>query len=408
MAQTADAVKAGATPGGMWLARLGRRTTSGEFIPVIDGLRFVAISLVLMLHVLTGLWVRDPSGVEATGFDVDWVLPGQHGVHLFFVISGLILGIAFARRAKGGPLVGLRRFYLRRLSRLEPPYLLAFTGFFIINPLFGYGSFEDLTPHYISGLFYAHGLVYRSVNPVSEVTWAVEVEFQFYLVMPLLATVFLVDHAGVRRRLLAAAIIAATGLAHVMTIGQPASNVAGEPFPLAALSLPGYLNLFLLGMLVADLYVHEGWDRRRPSVTADLAFVAGMAGLFITPLSYGPGRTLLLPLACVLVVGGGIRGRLARWLLERPVIFLIGGMSYSIYLLHFGIVRLIGDPVTDGITFSSPTMEFLTGAVLLTGACLIAAVAFYLLIERPCMRPDWPLRVQRWIRELWQEAQRPR
>ena len=388
MTQTAEA-KAGTPPGGSWLVRrFRRRTSSLEFIPVIDGLRFVAISMVLLLHVLSGVWARDPSRVEATGFDIDWVAPGQFGVQLFFVISGLILAIPFSRRSKGGPEVSLRRYYLRRLTRLEPPYLLALTGFMVLNPILGHGSSAELAPHYVSGVFYAHGFAYQSLNPLSEVTWSLEVEVQFYLVLPLLATVFRLKDAAMRRRVLACAVVAATGIAHALTIDSLLDE-AGAPIPLAFLSLSGHLNLFLIGMLVADLFVHD-WVERKPSVGADLAFLGGLTVLFLTDPSFGASRTLLLPAGCALVVGGAIRGRFVRRLLERPAVFLIGGMCYSIYLLHFGVIRLIGDSVTTGIAPASAGLDLLLSVVVLTLACLLVAVAYFVLVERPFMRLDWP------------------
>ena len=394
MVQTPDVVKARITPSTGWLRRrLGRHTTSGEFIPVIDGLRFVALLPVVLLHVTTGLWVRDPETVNAAGFRLESVLPGQFGLQLFFVLSGFILGIPFARRLTGGPHVNLRRYFLRRLTRIEPPYLLSLTAFLIINPLFGYGTFQDLVPHYLSGLFYAHGLVYQQLNPVNEVAWSLEVEVQFYILMPLLGTVFLIGRTFVRRALLVGAIVAATGLAHALTIGRPLNNEAGEPMALAFLSLPGHLNLFLLGVLIAELFVYD-WDGKKPSAIGDVAAVTGLVALSLTEPAFGLERTLMVPISCLLVVVGALRGRFLPRVLELPALFVIGGMCYSVYLLHFGIIRLIGDSITGGVALSPPVVDFWVSTGVLTGLCFLAALVFYVLVERPCMLPDWPERLR--------------
>lgn len=390
MVQTTNAVKAGAVPGVGWLRRhLGRRTSSGEFIPALDGLRCVALLMVVLVHVVSGVWVRD---TDLQGYNIDWVQAGQHGLPVFFVISGLILGIPFARRAKGGPPVSLKHYFLRRLTRIEPPYLLALTAFLVINATVGQADPAELAPHYAAGLVYAHGFAYQTLNPVMEVAWSLEVEVQFYLVMPLLATVYLLRDAGIRRRLMIAGIVASTGLAHALTIGNALNDAPGEAFPLAGISLAGFLNFFLWGMLLAELYVHDDWKRRAPSRMADIAFLAGLAALWLIQPEYGAVRTLLLPLACVIVVAGAIRGRLVRAFLERPLVFVIGGMSYSIYLLHFGIIHLIGYRVTDSVTFASPILEFVARAGVLAGVTLIISTAYFVLVERPFMRPDWPSR----------------
>ena len=58
---------------------------------------------------------------------------GFRGVELFFVISGFILGLPFAAHyLKGAAPVSLRKYYLRRLTRLEPPYIVALLVLFIL------------------------------------------------------------------------------------------------------------------------------------------------------------------------------------------------------------------------------------------------------------------------------------
>ena len=388
----ADAVAAPATPVATWLQRrLGRATSSGEHIRVIDGLRFVALAMVVFLHVATAIWSRDPVWVETAGVTMDWVTPSQFGLQIFFVLSACLLALPFARRAKGGPPVSLRRYYMRRLTRLEPPYLLALTAFLLLHPLLGHGSFDELAPHYVSGLFYTHWLTHGAPNPILEVAWSLEVEVQFYLLMPLLATVFRIRDKGTRRKMLIAGVVATTGLAHALTIGHHGEGV--HDLPLAFLTLPGHLNMFLLGMLMADVLVHD-WNGRKTTAWGDVAFAAGMTGLYLTEPAFGPSRTLLMPVSCILVVGGALRGRFFRPVLEKPAIFLIGGMCYSIYLLHFGIVRFAADGITWGIAPASPLLDFVVSSLVLATACLLISVAYFVWIERPCMFPDWPGRAR--------------
>ena len=110
------------------LLRLRRITSGATWIPEIDGLRFVAIFAVMLYHI---------SGQTYSKSDIawniqDWDRPllrmlgnGSRGVQLFFVISGFILGRPFARQyLLGEKRVKLSSYYLRRLTRLEPPYLL--------------------------------------------------------------------------------------------------------------------------------------------------------------------------------------------------------------------------------------------------------------------------------------------
>jgi peptidoglycan/LPS O-acetylase OafA/YrhL len=111
----------------MLFNRLRRITRDGLWIPEIDGLRFVAICSVLIFHIHEELRLRSGRIIPiASGFS--WmerlVANGDRGVRLFFVISGMILALPFARQFLiGSKPVSLRKYYLRRVTRLEPPYV---------------------------------------------------------------------------------------------------------------------------------------------------------------------------------------------------------------------------------------------------------------------------------------------
>src|SRR5665213_427238 len=98
-----------------------RRITSGtSWIPQVDGLRFVAIFSVLILHLL--LLVRD-EGVRLLVFPASshWLTfaieNGDRGVSLFFVISGYILARPFLREHRlEGKKISVGAYYLRRLT----------------------------------------------------------------------------------------------------------------------------------------------------------------------------------------------------------------------------------------------------------------------------------------------------
>src|SRR5947209_1595085 len=102
-----------------WARQVRRITTSGEIIPEIDGLRFLAIAGVFFHHVVrfvTGqreVTLAEPVPPDTLTRVLD---AGSYGVQLFFVISGFVLGLPFAvHYLKGGHRPELRKYYLRRV-----------------------------------------------------------------------------------------------------------------------------------------------------------------------------------------------------------------------------------------------------------------------------------------------------
>src|SRR5512135_2587051 len=116
------------------LSRFRRVTTSGNFISEIDGLRFIAIGTVVLFHLVVNLGIKSPVtyAIPSEGnLIVAVARHGFRGVELFFIISGFILAYPFASHyIKGARRVNLRSYFLRRVTRLEPPYFLCMILFF--------------------------------------------------------------------------------------------------------------------------------------------------------------------------------------------------------------------------------------------------------------------------------------
>src|SRR5262245_35723438 len=112
-----------------WLfEKLSRVTTTGEIIREIDGFRFLAIASVILHHTLA-IYLESTHRLGVQG-RVQWQLvidqsylvrflrPGWFGVQLFFIISGFVLGLPFARRHLcAAPAPTLKSYYLRRVTR---------------------------------------------------------------------------------------------------------------------------------------------------------------------------------------------------------------------------------------------------------------------------------------------------
>ena len=236
------------------MIQLRRVTTDKAFIPQIDGLRFVAILSVVLFHIhghlVFGGGVVRPLTTDGALLD----MLAKRGVELFFVISGFILATPFAAtHLTGASRVDLKAFYLRRVTRLEPPYIVNLLCWFAIRVVNDHASAATLTRSLFASIFYAHQIVYHVPSLLSGILWSLEVEIQFYILAPLLALLLTIHNVLWRRGLLIGLILV-SGWASLTLVYTPAQ-----------LSLLYYLNFFLAGILLCDLYTTRGstWDRTR-------------------------------------------------------------------------------------------------------------------------------------------------
>ncbi|HZR59149.1 MAG TPA: acyltransferase [Terriglobales bacterium] len=356
-----------------------RITTHKQFIPQIDGLRFIAITSVVLFHIYAAL-ERGAIAVPWT-FDTDLA---KRGVELFFVISGFILGVPFAsQHLVNTPRVDLKQYFLRRLTRLEPPYFISLFVCVAAQLVDSNRPFSDMVPHLLASSLYIHNLIFGAFpGAVNGVAWSLEIEIQFYLLVPLLAALFTISNYRVRR-VVFTVLMLCSGLL---------SNGLYRNFRLHA-SIAYYLAFFLAGFLVCDLYVtRQNWKR---SFLWDLIAVCGW------PLVWYLGRNtghVLLPFVIVILFLAAFRGRICSVLLSNRVITNIGGMCYSIYLFHFLVIYAVKH-VTSPLHFGQNFWVYYTlQASFILPAILILCGAFFLLIERPCMDKEWP-------KKLWRSGQ---
>ena len=104
--------------------KLARETASNAFIAEIDGLRFIAIFSVIFYHLADFVRVKTGHAWQENELSL-FLSHGYFGVPLFFAISGFVIALPFATKALSHePAPSLKRYFLRRLTRLEPPYLI--------------------------------------------------------------------------------------------------------------------------------------------------------------------------------------------------------------------------------------------------------------------------------------------
>lgn len=366
---------------------LKRITSAGNFIPEIDGLRFIAITSVVLYHLNSFLivnYVNPNVDTSDYSFLKHLLSHGHLGVPLFFTISGFILGMPFAKfHLRNGNPVSLKKYFLRRLTRLEPPYILIMTtllfGAVYVAKVF---SLTDGIENYLASIIYCHNFIFPDATPnLNAVTWSLEVEVQFYILAPLMAWIFSVKSLSIRR--LSLCFIAVL----FIIINHFNFN------PLGVVSLVDYFQYFLVGFLLADLYVSN--STLLPKTKFDY-----LIGLFFFVIIWlfdnGDFNSNSQKFIWELIQLGSIFFLYYYVLFNKIFKFLcfklitnIGGMCYSIYLLHFPILSLFGKPMLK-YSFSKYTFVNVSiYSVILIFLTMSISSIFFLLVERPCMDKDW-------------------
>ncbi|MDP9039297.1 MAG: acyltransferase [Acidobacteriota bacterium] len=355
--------------------------SSGTWIPQIDGLRFMAICSVLLFHIFGQLQAR--SG-HAIAIQPRYALVarlagnGDRGVLLFFVISGYILARPFLRQHRmGAKPVSLGRYYLRRVTRLEPPYILSLLLYTAAFCAFGLGL-RPMLPHLAASMFYVHNLVYNRMSTINFVTWSLEMEVQFYLLAPLLGMLYKLRSTVLRRGTLLALILAAGGYTLV---------AAHHPGRLWHWTILNTLQYFLTGFLLADLV--EGHQTQPFRSRAwDAVSLLLWPTIFLLPrvdatLAWAPLVILPLYLAAFF-------GPVSNAFFRLPFVALTGGMCYSLYLMHMLVISIAFKATRHLEVFQDFLLNYVLQILSLGSAIVLCGTAYYVLIERPCMDPEWP------------------
>src|SRR5919108_4043157 len=378
------------------LGRLRRVTTTGRYVPQVDGVRFIAITTVFLFHVTRLLYDEYPGNrarpfgeAEATDLGMRFLREGRFGVMVFFALSGFILALPFvSARLGGGRPVSLRAYFLRRVTRIEPPYLVALVLVTVLAlTIDAWGPPSGVGARFAAGVWYGHTFVYGVPNLLNPPFWTLEIEVQFYVLMPVLALVcFRGDRARRRRAAIAAAAVAVTLVQ--ATIGAR----LGPGHPLGI--LPSYLQWFLIGFLVADAFVVDWRGVPHPSRAWDVVSLVGWPAFFFLAANEDALTYVVLPWVLLPLFVAVFRGRWTGRALGNRWVTTIGGMTYSIYLVHTPVIDLLGRQ-TSRLFDTYTTGTVLAQAALLAPVVLAAGLAFFVAIERPCMRPGWPAELRR-------------
>jgi peptidoglycan/LPS O-acetylase OafA/YrhL len=363
-------------------------------ISQLDGVRGVAILLVLVWHYIYSEVVAEPNSILFycnRALSITW-----SGVDLFFVLSGfLIAGILLDHRDTSNY---FRVFYVRRICRIFPLYFL-WLGLFkclSITSIFMYPPFEwvlrwplpawsyaTFTQNVVTAARQHFGPAWLSV------TWSLAVEEQFYLIVPLL--IYFLP----RRILLCVLAVA--------VLAAPVLRYASNSF-YAFFITPCRSDSLLLGaslaVLVRSKRFLEGVQQHRRLLSFLFAILLGGAGLislrpeYFAPFTYYGRFRHFLPFTLfwmadlytvfVLIAFADTQPFLGRLLRSRVLVWF-GKLSYGIYISHQAVSGILHGLLQHSIPQIRAPSD---AAITLLAFCvtlLLAALSFRFL-ESPILR----------------------
>lgn len=365
------------------------RSVSQGRMPGLDGLRGIAILLVLMhgfdvLNAPGGLW----HGVDLA-LDAGWI-----GVQLFFVLSGfLITGILLD--TQDSPAY-YRNFFVRRVLRIFPLYYGVLLLAFVVVPLLvalpaGYGEHQLWLWTYTENFTAPFG----GSNPLFPHFWSLCVEEQFYLVWPLVVRI-----AGRRGVVALGTALVAIAIASRIYVrahyGQPIGAEAAYSFT------PCRFDALAIGAITAALLRGERFGRqviqRRSAGFLALAgmlivlagLVVGRLGRIGEPMQIAGYTVIALGFAFVLVSAMSPTATLFTWSPLRT----IGTYSYAMYVFYAPLHLLAGLPLLArfGASPSVPlALAYVVAASLATYCFAALSYRFYerhFLALKPRLAPN--------------------
>ncbi|MFT4549350.1 MAG: peptidoglycan/LPS O-acetylase OafA/YrhL [Verrucomicrobiales bacterium] len=374
----------------------------------VDACRGAAALSVLVFHVL--IWVFRPGenlslfggqlrdqllthgrweGASSLTFGLGFL-----GVQLFFVISGFCIHAAYVNRDKLDRL----QYFLRRLVRIYPLYLLVVISLFILYAFVGsYEAEGGITlRNFIGHLFFWHYEAPASSQGrgISEVLWTIALEVQFYIIYALVGF-SLIKRFGVGK---IAMVWLGVDVAYRLFWYSAGSNLGWH----IALS-PERMALFrfgewMLGAWLADQVFGRGWDFVRgglkPVIDLTIGGAVILAGVLIGGLFKVEGDIMDVPgaIGFFFVIRGLVRSEFRGTLWTGKLQAALGYMGdrcYTLYLTHLTVVAVVAGVLQrlanryDWVHWPDFGRASVLGSLFAIVAAILISLPIYRFIERP-------------------------
>jgi peptidoglycan/LPS O-acetylase OafA/YrhL len=360
-------------------APAARPIRSSEYVPALDGLRFLAFFAVFIRHTLAAWsFLADPNAPASVEV---WTF-GQYGwmgVDLFLALSAFLLTrLLLVERERFGK-INVPRFFARRALRIWPLYFALLAV--------GFSTSQVVGADYIDPMILRHHLLAFSLflgnwssalygfaqSPLLALLWTVSLEEQFYLLLPLVIA------AIARRRSLALVAFGAMAFSILVRTWLLANGAKSTTLYLIT---PTRLDSFAMGILLALAApeVKRWASHARNKVLLSGILLAALLLIFVTGSRDRPGPHLIYMYPLIAICAGCaltfalVPGWFSGLLSRKPLTYL-GKISYGLYALHGGALWIVG--------LVSTSLPFAVRFALSLALSVALASVSYRYLERP-------------------------
>ncbi len=328
------------------------------YIPAIDGMRAIAIILVIASH-----------------FGADHFLPGGFGVTLFFFISGYLITRLLIQEETAAGKIAISSFYIRRFLRLGPALITTIASVSVIYFLF-FGTFDG--KQILAGLFYYANFytILGGTNPMPLwPLWSLAIEEHYYLIYPLIFSV-----AWKYREYFVLGIVTLAIVVLLWRIALfccwTASDVRiyyATDTRIDSILYGAILALMLETRFAGLIRNFEHWGLVAASAFLLLITFVLRGPIFRETFRYSLQGIAIVPLFYAILFAPQFS--IVRLILESRAMTWIGRLSYSLYLYHVPVIFFVGT--------SLPRANLFELTLIVVPAMLAAASLSYYCVEKP-------------------------
>jgi peptidoglycan/LPS O-acetylase OafA/YrhL len=343
-------------------------------IPFLDGLRTIAILLVVNHHFSAGFAELHGDNFYSR---LPFVVNGWSGVDLFFVLSGFLIGGQLWKELAKDGTISIRRFILRRGLRIWPLFFFVYLCVFVIywpdaaTKQYGWADLVFLTN------YFNHGIVGGG--------WSLCTEEQFYIVTPLLLCLFAHKKLDAIRPWLWALLALVPAMRAAIWIHHTGRFFYHDPALFATMYYKFHTHCdgLIIGLIISNLWV--SYNKPRSSLWKSSCILLG-GFVFLVALRELQHEIFIftgLALFFGSLVWFGLSTRIQ--LFQSRLFYWISRLSFGMYLNHGYLVNPVLKGLLPRLHFLPPSSiaTQLLGTVILIALSAATAIVTFCLVEHP-------------------------